>query len=397
MADTPPMFWKHKKAGNRKRASAGAPMPRPALDAADDEAPKGPPLGADEAVDFIAELLRIQGEHAFDLDDADAETIAEMHDGWARHLLVGVAPPGRELLDVEGGQLPRPDARRDIPGLRNYFTEHRSHESRYVVASMDDLREAIWTFIHGLRRGMTEDQASDRQVAHRMRRLEQAVRSNDTDRIKNEANETIGLMSRLISERGHRYEEQIGSLADRLERMRGELDAVRRKAATDGLTGLYNRAAFDEQIERELDFASLFGHSICLLMVDVDDFKWVNDTYGHPVGDEVLRLIARCLGMSFVRKDDYSARYGGEEFVVILREVDAATAKGLTERLMHAVRHLEIDYEKADSLRVSVSVGVAQLRRGETSAQWIERADKALYRAKQAGKDRVEADPDDLD
>ena len=389
------MFWKKK--AKTKAVGTRASRPESDADTEGEEAATGPPLEAEQAVDFIAELLRIQGQHAFDLDDVDAETTAELHDRWARHLLVGIPPPGREPVETDGEDVARPNVKRDIPGLRNYFSDHRGHESRYVVASMDDLREAIWTFIHGLRRGMTEDQAADRQVAHRMRRLEQAVRGNDTERIKSEATETIGLMSRLISERGDRYEEQIESLADRLERMRGELDAVRKKAATDGLTRLYNRDAFDEQIERELDFATLFGHSICLLMIDVDDFKWVNDTHGHRVGDEVLRLIAGCLGVSFVRKDDYCARYGGEEFVVILREVDATTAIGLTDRLMHAVRHLEIDFEKVESLRVSISVGVAQLRRGETSAQWVERADKALYRAKQAGKDRVEADPGDLE
>jgi len=388
------------KAGSGKKTAAAAPASGTRAGAA---AQSGTPPGCEQALDFLAEVLRLLGEYAFDLEDTPAERTRTRFDTWARHLLVGVTPPDRPTPepgdeDGDGGEAKEDPApqRRDLPGLRRFVTEHRQHEAGYVTTSLANLREAIWTFIHGLRRGLSADQASDREVAFRMRRLEQAVRSDDSGRIKNEANETVSLLGRLLSERGDRQREQVRALAERLGGLRQKLDSARQQASVDGLTGLYNRAAFDEQIERELDFATLFGRKACLLMLDIDHFKWVNDNHGHRCGDEVLRRAAGSLSRSFMRKDDFVARYGGEEFAIVLREVGAEMASQLAERCLAAMRDMEIDFEEAKQLRISASIGVAELRRGEGSAHWIERADQALYSAKQAGRDRVATDPGDL-
>ena len=173
---------------------------------------------------------------------------------------------------------------------------------------------------------------------------------------------------------------------------------MRAQASIDAVTQIYNRASFDEQIEREVDLATLFGKRGCLIMLDIDHFKWVNDTHGHPCGDQVLRETAETLTRCFKRKHDFVARYGGEEFAVVLRDLDIKTAQIVAERGMGAIRNLEIRREGIrEPLRISVSMGVARLRPGETAASWIERADRALYQAKNAGRDRIEADPIDLE
>jgi len=231
-----------------------------------------------------------------------------------------------------------------------------------------------------------------------MRRLEGAVRSGESDRIKNEAQETVTLLTEFLAARGTRYQEQIQQMASRLEGLRDELDSVRKQAAIDAVTKIYNRAAFDEQIEREIDLATLFGQRGCLIMLDIDHFKWVNDNHGHPCGDAVLRQVADTLTRCFMRRDDFVARYGGEEFAIVLRDIELPVASDLAERGMTALRNLEIEYgELEEPLRITVSMGIARLRQGETAASWIERSDRALYQAKDGGRDRIELDPIDLD
>lgn len=355
----------------------------------------GTPIAADQAVDCIAELLRAVGENAFDVGETRAAEIRAFFEAWARHVLIGTPVPGRTA--VEGDEASA-GARRDLPGLRRAFRDHRVAEARYVTTALVEFREATWAFISGLRRSLSAEQAADRRIAHRMRRLEGAVRGGDPVKIKSEAQDTVTMLTELLAERGTRHQEQIATMASRLEALRAELDSVRAQAALDAVTLVYNRASFDEQIEREVDLATLFGKRGCLIMVDIDHFKWVNDTHGHPTGDHVLREMAGTLTRCFKRKDDFVARYGGEEFAVVLRDLDIATARMVAERAMGTIRLLEIEREDlAEPIRITASMGIARLRSGETAAGWIERADRALYQAKHGGRDRIELDPIDLE
>lgn len=127
------------------------------------------PIAADRALDFMAEMLRILGERAFDIGPKSAGEIEIFFETWARHLLVGVAPPGREMNADEDAA---PDAsKRDLPGLRRALRDHRDSEKDYVTTSLGDFRDATWSFISGLRRSLSAEQSSDRQISHRMRRL----------------------------------------------------------------------------------------------------------------------------------------------------------------------------------------------------------------------------------
>lgn len=355
--------------------------------------PELEPIPADRAVAFVAEMLRIWGDHAFDVGARRAAEVAQRFEAWAHHLQLGSPAPGRENAPATRGPI-----RRDLPGLRRELCEHRAAEVDYVTTALTQFRDATWAVISGLRRSLSAEQSADRRISHRMRRLEGAVRSGDPAQIKAEAQDTVAMLTEFLSERGQRHQEQITAMASRLESLRAELDSVRAQAAIDPLTQIYNRGSFDEQIEREVDLASLFGKRGCLILVDIDHFKWVNDTHGHPAGDQVLRETALTLNRCFKRKDDFVARYGGEEFVVVLRDIDIATAHTVAERGMNTIRGLDIHREGLpEPLRITVSMGIARLRPGETAASWIERADRALYQAKDGGRDRVALDPIDLE
>ncbi|HEY5936707.1 MAG TPA: diguanylate cyclase [Kofleriaceae bacterium] len=166
-------------------------------------------------------------------------------------------------------------------------------------------------------------------------------------------------------------------------------------ATTDGLTGLTNHRAFQERFEDLVLRAERHGGKVALLLCDVDHFKKVNDNHGHPIGDEVLRRVARVL-QEVPRKIDIPARYGGEEFAVLLDNVDVIQAKSVAERIRIEISKVVVETEKGP-LSVTESIGVAVFPDdGRDRATLIERADLALYHAKHTGRNRVVTWPEAL-
>lgn len=183
---------------------------------------------------------------------------------------------------------------------------------------------------------------------------------------------------------------QLTSSSMEISQLKADLEDMRRLAMTDGLTGIANRKCFDQELEAALHFAQEDESPISLLMVDIDHFKLFNDTYGHQMGDQVLKLLADILKDS-VKGQDLAARYGGEEFSIILPETELAGAVGLAEALRNrVVRRKLINKMTGDTLgKITLSIGATQYRPEETSEELVARADKALYGAKHAGRDQV--------
>lgn len=161
----------------------------------------------------------------------------------------------------------------------------------------------------------------------------------------------------------------------------------------DGLTGLVNRRSFDQTLEDQITIAQRHGRNLALVLCDIDSFKAYNDHYGHLSGDETLKQVAACLAACCRRGGDLAARYGGEEFALILPDTDLAAASSLAEAARESVLKEKIPHVKsAVSALVSISAGVASFsaEHARTAVELIDLADKALYRAKQGGRNRVE-------
>lgn len=159
-----------------------------------------------------------------------------------------------------------------------------------------------------------------------------------------------------------------------------------KKSSTDGLTGLYNRRYFDEQINKAVNEASINNFEVSLIMMDIDNFKKYNDTFGHPAGDMLLKKVAETV-VKCVRSNDIAVRYGGEEFAVILRNTSISTALLIAERIRGAVENIQ-DCEL--NSKVTISAGIGSLSKNcEDAKSLIEYADKSLYHAKYNGKNRI--------
>lgn len=171
------------------------------------------------------------------------------------------------------------------------------------------------------------------------------------------------------------------ALANERDRLLAELD---RLARTDSLTTLPNRRVLEERLEDELHRSSRSRRPFALAIVDLDHFKAINDNHGHPAGDEALAVFASAL-RAHARQADFVARFAGDEFAMILLDVDPIKARSILERVLDAVRSLR----PASGVRLSASIGVALSYPVDSAETIVERADSALYQAKQAGRDRA--------
>lgn len=205
---------------------------------------------------------------------------------------------------------------------------------------------------------------------------------------------TVLADTRTMLEHNQKLEQQLDQSAVVMETLQRDLEAFRKEALTDGLTGLANRKAFDDEIKRLVNEAEDDGPGFSLLMIDIDHFKSFNDNFGHQVGDQVLRLVAKTL-TDGVKGRDIAARYGGEEFVIILPDTNLNAGVVVGNALRKSMANKDvINRNSGEKLcRITMSVGVAEYNTGEGISSLIERADAALYTAKHNGRNQVAAAP----
>jgi diguanylate cyclase (GGDEF)-like protein len=165
-------------------------------------------------------------------------------------------------------------------------------------------------------------------------------------------------------------------------------DVVQRQAVTDDLTGLVNRRRFKEALEAEVERARRFGDPLAIILADLDDFKRINDMFGHHVGDVVLRSFADLL-RSHVRDVDLAGRIGGEEFAILLPDTKASEAAMVAERMRDSLGGLRLAASDGQAVQMTSSFGIAQLGTGDSADDLLRAADEALYRAKSEGKNRI--------
>ena len=343
-----------------------------------------PTSDLDSLVDALAGVVRDFGRHAFDVGRLEARQVQSTFDGWAQHLITGVAPPSDSSAKSNAS------SRRDLAGLRRMFAHHRHQEQAEVTAAQDAFKELVWTFVGGWSRVLSEEVQEERQVGDALAALTKSLDTAAPQELKQVARNVVQVLVAASAKRKERQQAAVSVLSQRLAAMGEQLEEARKDSNTDALTRLFNRRALDAHLQRSLDLANLKGQGTALLLIDIDHFKWVNDTHGHLAGDTVLKSVSEACVRVFKRKGDFVARFGGEELAVVAADVTLKEATMLGERVRAAVAEASAGFE-GQTLKVTASVGVAVVQPFESLDAWLKRADAAVYEAKAKGRDRVVA------
>ncbi len=296
----------------------------------------------------------------------------------------------------------------DLAVLMLAITDSGQHEFEAYLKQLNERLEAFQGHLQVASDGHADSRSAARELDTQIREQVDGLQSSvqeaaDLDSLKHVLEShlegLLGTMDEHQQQRDQREQEtaaRLKGLAERVANMEQEaqgyrehLEVQRQKALIDPLTGLPNRAAWSERLDQEVNTWHQRGNNLSLAMLDLDHFKRINDGYGHLAGDKVLKIIANVLRKR-LRPTDFIARFGGEEFVLLMPDSSLTDALAAGEVLRAAIEACPFHF-KGEPVTITVSMGVAQFQPGERSDLALKRADAALYRAKAAGRNRVQA------
>jgi diguanylate cyclase len=296
----------------------------------------------------------------------------------------------------------------DLAVLMLAITDSGQHEFEAYLKQLNERLEAFQGNLQAASEGHADSRSAARELDSQIREQVDGLQSSvqqaaDLDSLKHVLEShlegLLGTMDQHQQQRDQREQDvaaRLQGLAERVANMEQEaqgyrehLEVQRQKALIDPLTGLPNRAAWSERLEQEVNAWHQRGNSLSLAMLDLDHFKRINDGYGHLAGDKVLKIIASVLRKR-LRPGDFIARFGGEEFVLLMPNSALAEALAVGEAMRSAIEACPFHF-KGEPVTITVSMGMAQFQPGERSDLALKRADEALYRAKAAGRNQVQA------
>ncbi len=304
----------------------------------------------------------------------------------------------RETLDEYAKELISPrdkNPERVLFRLRQFFSAYRIDETTYFQKTFEDFRTIIWDFVDQLAEDVGHEEKEDFEMRQSLDELKEAVESNSIDDLKNRSRKFIDSYIEKQYKKDKRRKTRMKSIRKNLTKVKKQLGEASSAARTDHLTNAYNRKTFDEYCAHFVKLLQASGQQCSLLLVDIDHFKRINDTYGHPIGDFILKELVGTLKNVFTREGDLVARIGGEEFAIILPDYNAEQALKKADELMAKVR-AEVYVQDHHQIRFTVSMGIAQLTSQEEVACWVKRADLALYNSKNTGRNRATVAPSPL-
>ncbi|AZD05554.1 GGDEF domain protein [Pseudomonas chlororaphis] len=295
----------------------------------------------------------------------------------------------------------------DLAVLMLAITDSGQHEFEAYLKRLNERLESFQSNLQAASEGHADSSSAAREMDTQIREQVDGLQSSvqeaaDLDDLKqvleSHLEGLLGTMDHHQKQRDEREKEvaaRLQSLAERVSSMEQEaqgyrehLEEQRQKALIDPLTGLPNRAAWSERLEHEVAQWQQHGNTLLLAMLDLDHFKRINDNYGHLAGDKVLKIIAGVLRKR-LRGNDFIARFGGEEFVLLIPDTTWPVGARLAETLRAAIKACPFHF-KGERVTITMSIGMSAFKPGEHSDLVLKRADQALYRAKEAGRNRVE-------
>jgi diguanylate cyclase (GGDEF)-like protein len=345
-----------------------------------------PSPDSDEAarlLDALGALMSSYIRGCFDLSRLPAAEAQGQLEAWRRHALLGTNPGPVEdggASDTAAGAVGVRE--RDWSGVNHAFAGHRVAERQFVEKALGDLRDALWVCIERSHEAFMADRTADGAHHEQLKRVRHALQRLETGAVKSEIEQAMEAMQYATRTRQGAHQAIYQALTSRVEQLGRQLDDARRQGETDALTGLGNRLAFDRAVSRQMALHALSGGPLCVVIIDLDHLKPINDTHGHGAGDAALVALSRALHRVFLGEGDQLCRIGGDEFAVILPNSALALGDRLAQRLHTAL--LDESWPHTESgLPLAASVGVAEWRAGEPVSDWVARADAAMYANKQ--------------
>jgi len=333
----------------------------------------------DGALDTLGCVIRTMGSESFPLaDETNSEEFSAHCLEFARHVENGSAVPSSSIVASADGS-------REWTQLRRFFIDRRKDEKQFVTERLEDYGEFVEDLLSGLRQIGQRDQDTEQSVRQSFDIISRALNAGALSDIKAALEESIERVGETFTRQKQEYESQINQLNERMSNLRQDLVIVREEMQRDDLTEVFNRGAFDKAISQSINAHFILNQPVTVALIDIDNFKMINDQWGHSAGDDVLRSIGECLERSFIRKSDLVARYGGDEFAVILHDTKFDHSKPLVERFIDSVQDIVVPYAP-EGTRVSCSAGYTEISSADTAETLLMRADKALYAAKAAGR-----------
>lgn len=343
------------------------------------EGPSETPMDMSEEQATILYILDVYNKHLIDIETQPVRKVRETLDAFAKEILKPDPAKTEKVLFR----------------LRQFLSSYRIDEYTYIQKTFDDFRGIIWDFVDQLAAELSYEQGFDGQIQSSFEQLKEAVESNSIDVIKSQSRQFIDSYIEHQTHRDRRRSERIENIRRNLHSVKKQLVDANNSLKQDHLTGAFNRKSFDEQVKNYHNLNKIDSRPICMIMLDIDFFKKINDTYGHAMGDFVLVECVKMLKECFSRPNDFLARVGGEEFAIILPEMTLEGALTLAETALTKIRNEAIVQEDM-RIKFTLSMGIAALVPGETPETWMKRADAALYDSKNTGRNKYTVAPAQL-
>jgi len=333
------------------------------------KAKEAPILTEDRAT--LLYILDVYNKHLFEIQNHSVRKVRNKLDTFAKEL-VQDDPEATEKVLFK---------------LRQFISSYRIDEYTYVQNTFDDFKRIIWDFADHLSEEAHLEESSQGDINQSLEQLREAVEANSIDELRAKSREFISFYLKHQSSKNERRSKRMESIKKNLTTVKKQLMEANQNMRRDHLTGAHNRRSYDEQVKRYIQLNQLDKDPISLVVMDIDHFKKINDSYGHDIGDCILKECVRMLQESFSREEDFLARLGGEEFAVILPGCHVDSAIKIVEDAMNRIRK-EVFVQDDMQIRFTISAGIAELSPGEDADHWYKRADEALYESKETGRNK---------
>lgn len=328
-----------------------------------------PTLTEDRAT--LLYILDIYNKHLFEIQNHSVRKVRNKLDTFAKELM---------QADPEAVE-------KTLFRFRQFISSYRIDEYTYVQNTFDDFKRIIWDFADHLSEEVAIENASQGDINQSLEQLREAVESNSIDELRARSKDFINFYLKHQNAHNERRSKRMESIKKNLTTVKKQLMEANQTMRRDHLTNAHNRKSYDEQIRRYLQLHDIDRDPMTLIILDIDFFKKINDTYGHDIGDFILKECVRLLQEHFSREEDFIARLGGEEFGIILPGCDVTAAVKMADEAMTKIRK-EVFVHNGSEIRFTVSMGIAEIEPNETADSLYKRADEALYESKQTGRNK---------